>query len=217
MNNSTVVFSHAPRPPANKRKLFEKAQLKRQYAKLLRKDAANGGLSAQPPVHIETADVDTSPQPKNEAESGPSAPTVGNKEKKGAERRVRRQRQDGHEEGAREHNTLEAKNTKSGKIRREHRPDPFKEAKVNSKLRASGNVQYGYTYYACIPSNQHAVFLVLVIMNSQFDTCCGTITGLYDRTTILSRDHHACCGTTVPHSGAFAGSERSARPLEFLP
>lgn len=171
MNNSTVVFSHAPRPPANKRKLFEKAQLKRQYAKLLRKDAANGGLSAQPPVHIETADVDTSPQPKNEAESGPPAPTVGNKEKKGAERRVRRQRQDGHEEGAQEHNTLETTNTKSGKIRREHRPDPFKEAKVNSKLRAS---------------NQHAVFMVLVMMNSECDTCCGTVTGLYDRTTILS-------------------------------
>lgn len=120
---------------ANKRKLFEKAQLKRQYAKLLRKDAANGGLSAQPPVHIETADVDTSPQPKNEAESGPPAPTVGNKEKKGAERRVRRQRQDGHEEGAREHNTLETTNTKSGKIRREHRPDPFKEAKATADQR----------------------------------------------------------------------------------
>lgn len=176
MNNSIFVFSPAPHLPANKRKLFEKAQLKRQYAKLLRKDAANGGLSAQPPVHIDTADADTSPHPRNEAESGPSPPVVENKRKKGAEGRARRQRRDGHEEGAREHNALETSNTKSGKIRREHRPDPFKEAKVNYDRHRTFNT----CGCRCIPSNQDAVVLLMLV--ARFDAyCCWWYLGdIYD-------------------------------------
>ena len=128
-----------PHLPANKRKLFEKAQLKRQYAKLLRKDAANGRLSAQPSVHIEIAEVDNGPQTKNEAESEPSTPIVGNIWEKAQGGGVKRQRRDGKEKGAREHEASETSNTKSGKIRRAHRPDPFKEAKVNHNYQLTSN------------------------------------------------------------------------------
>lgn len=116
---------------------------------------------------------------------------------------MRRQRRDSHEEGAREHKALQTSNTKSGKIRREHRPDPFKEAKVNYEHHGTSNT---VTLYICIHSNQHALFMVLLI--ARFDT--DMLLLIHYQVVINTLIIRTCI------SGTFTDSERTARPLIIL-
>lgn len=116
-------------PTANKRKLFEKAQLKRQYAKLLKKEAAGEHGS---PALAETERFESKSQKGREGELAPSP--LSNRRRKGWRGR-RLNDVDKQEDGEREQHTEEAKDTSEKRRRPEHRPDPFKEAKV----RLSGN------------------------------------------------------------------------------
>lgn len=111
-------------PTANKRKLFEKAQLKRQYAKLLKKEAAGEHGS---PALVETERFESKSQAGREGEPAPSP--LSTRRRKGWRGR-RLNDVDKQEDGAREQPTEEAKDRLEKRRRPEHRPDPFKEAKV---------------------------------------------------------------------------------------
>lgn len=137
---------------ANKRKLFEKAQLKRQYAKLLKKEAATAG----------GAEVHANIKFGKAAQSNAVA-DVGDKERAGSltlsPKRKRKERaedgetnpgcddRDGHEKGQREQHAKKGGQQQRGKWRRpEHRPDPFKAAKVKYDITCTidtANVLFG--------------------------------------------------------------------------
>ncbi|CAM9577269.1 unnamed protein product [Ectocarpus sp. 12 AP-2014] len=122
---------------AKKRKLFEKAQLKRQYAKLLKKEAATarGEHGPEAPQSDGAAGVGKgkcadglvlTPNRKWKEEGG------------GGELKQRRELSDDRESGERQH-VIEGRKQeqrKPGKGRRpEHRPDPFKAAKATADQR----------------------------------------------------------------------------------
>lgn len=114
---------------ANKRKQFEKAQLKRQYAKLLKKEAstAGGENEAEAARSAVVADVG------GEKRAALSLKRKRKEEAKAGETKQRRGGRDGREKGQREQDTKEGgqQQGKTGKWRRpEPRPDPFKAAKV---------------------------------------------------------------------------------------
>lgn len=137
--NQTTSKSIHPSPlTAKKRKLFEKAQLKRRYAKLLKKE---GMTTTSPPSHELEATKD---DPEIGSSISTSTPVVANKIRRGgAEDRSRHQ--GGCDEKTHRDRGQEvdgAGNTKPGgkgkplqqhqqQQHQQHRPDPFKKAKVN--------------------------------------------------------------------------------------
>lgn len=128
---------------ANKRKLFEKAQLKRQYAKLLKKEAADTGGGGGEEHEAEAAQPDVAGDAGGEERVEVS---LKRKRKDGAkevgETKQKRDNRDGGRKGQREQGTKEGghqQQGKPGKWRRpEPRPDPFKAAKVR-RFKASGS------------------------------------------------------------------------------
>ncbi|CAM9277689.1 unnamed protein product [Ectocarpus sp. 13 AM-2016] len=117
---------------AKKRKLFEKAQLKRQYAKLLKKEAATARGEQGP----EAPQPDGAAGVGNEKHADGLVLTPNRKRKEeagGGELKRRRELSDDRESGERQHvaEGRKEEQRKPGKWRRpEHRPDPFKAAKV---------------------------------------------------------------------------------------
>lgn len=132
-----AATKHLPARPrqryqANKRKLFEKAQLKRQYAKLLKKEAATAGGEHE----AEAAQSDAVAGAGGEEPGSLSPKRKRKEEAKAAETKQRRAGRDGREEGQREQGKVKEGGQQQGKPgkwkRPEHRPDPFKAAKVKS-------------------------------------------------------------------------------------
>ncbi|CBN77356.1 hypothetical protein Esi_0053_0036 [Ectocarpus siliculosus] len=117
---------------AKKRKLFEKAQLKRQYAKLLKKEAvtARGEHGPDAPRSDGAAGVG------KEKRAGRLVLTPNRKwkeEASGGELKRRRELSDDRQSGERQQvaEGRKQEQRKPGKWRRpEHRPDPFKAAKA---------------------------------------------------------------------------------------
>lgn len=131
----SVVANPLPVRPlqrlANKRKLFEKAQLKRQYAKLLKKEAASAGGGGE--HEAEAAQSDVVADAGGEERAALSPKRKRKEEAKAVETKHRRDGRDGREKGQRERGTTEGgqQQGKPGKRKRpEPRPDPFKGAKV---------------------------------------------------------------------------------------
>lgn len=137
--------------PANKRKLFEKAQLKRQYAKFLKKEAQTesvGGASHHHQAH-QDGDKKDSQLAQTASPSGHDRrPTLRQEiaitgagkrkrgvrsaiteEQEGRQDNVDRDRHGGQGEGEGVQSG-ESRNQEKGKRRKGHRPDPFQEAKV---------------------------------------------------------------------------------------
>lgn len=115
---------------ANKRKLFEKAQLKRQYAKVLKKEAATAGGKHEG----EAAQSDAVADVGGEERAALSLKRKRKEEAKTGETKQRRYGRDGRGgKGQREQGMKDGAQPqgKPGKWKRpEHRPDPFKAAKV---------------------------------------------------------------------------------------
>ncbi|CAM9376218.1 unnamed protein product [Ectocarpus fasciculatus] len=123
---------------AKKRKLFEKAQLKRQYAKLLKKEAvtARGEHGPEAPRSDGAAVVGK----KRRADGLVLTPNRKRREEAGGrELKRRREHSDDREKSGEIHQVAEGRKQeqpKPGKWRRpEHRPDPFKAAKLGPSPR----------------------------------------------------------------------------------
>ncbi|CAM9680651.1 unnamed protein product [Ectocarpus fasciculatus] len=123
---------------AKKRKLFEKAQLKRQYAKLLKKEAvtARGEHGPEAPRSDGAAVVGK----KRRADGLVLTPNRKRREEAGGrELKRRREHSDDREKSGEIHQVAEGRKQeqpKPGKWRRpEHRPDPFKAAKATADQR----------------------------------------------------------------------------------
>ncbi|CAM9184352.1 unnamed protein product, partial [Hapterophycus canaliculatus] len=124
---------------ANKRKLFEKAQLKRQYAKLLKKEAMVAGDDG-------SGDAQSGGQVRNDIPTGRVTSSPERKQKQRTKAREVRQRHDPHkkrDDREREEDAAidgqqeqQQQHSKTGKLRRPgHRPDPFKAAKATADQR----------------------------------------------------------------------------------
>lgn len=128
----TKAICLAPLVAAKKRKLFEKAQLKRQYAKLLKKEAATARGEHGPGGPRSDGAADAGKERR--ADGLVLTPNRKRKEEAGGgELKRRREHSDDRESGERQQvaEGRKQKQRKPGKWRRpEHRPDPFKTAKV---------------------------------------------------------------------------------------
>ncbi|CAN0200348.1 unnamed protein product [Scytosiphon promiscuus] len=126
------------RLPANKRKLFEKAQLKRRYAKLLKKEAGDGKEGGGARQSDEPSGEDNPPG----GVTGSSNRKQGEWTKAGKARHKHTpsEKNDDHErqEDAMEDGQQQEgqQHSETGKRRRPaHRPDPFKAAKATADRR----------------------------------------------------------------------------------
>ncbi|CAM9961657.1 unnamed protein product [Ascophyllum nodosum] len=146
------VNAYKKKKQANKRKLFEKAQLKRRYAKLLKKEGlANTSSLTHESQQTRCDPTDDIAYTDVEGEPGSSAPSVAErrpeetavtedrnqgcsiKEDDGQNRRrvgERKRRREQHAEG-----TGRTKSEKRETPLQQHRPDPFKEAKAKAEQR----------------------------------------------------------------------------------
>lgn len=119
---------------AHKRRLFEKAQLKRQYAKILKKENASVEHGASTPTLAEASQFHGT-RAGSEGEPKPP-PSLTKRKHKGADTGDGKRNDREIKEARRERDATPPTMNRSGTRRTpKHRPDPFKEAKVREDQR----------------------------------------------------------------------------------